>query len=101
MMRRRPALAFLIVFEHGKIRDPEKLELAALEQAVPLGILLREGHSQETRRRIHRAVVLLHFGLHAAFGFVFPGLAVAGNNHNQVIGLGPGLFANLGRCLRK
>src|SRR4029077_16169685 len=42
-----PALLLLVVFEHGKVRDPEEAIVAALEKAMLGGILLAECDAQE------------------------------------------------------
>ena len=55
---------------------------------MPLGILLSQRETQQARGGVHRVVVLLDLGLHAAFGFVLCRLAVAGNDHDQIVGLG-------------
>ena len=46
MMRGIPAAFGLVPLEHGKVGDPEEAEVAVLECAVTLGILLRQRKTQ-------------------------------------------------------
>ena len=68
---------------------------------MPVGILLRQRQTQQSCGSVHGVVVLLDFGLHATFGFVFRRFPVAGNDHDQVVGFSCDLFANPGRGFRE
>src|SRR5271165_4229129 len=58
MVRRVPAALGLVPLEHGEVSDPQQLEVAVLESAVALGILLSERKTKLSGGRVN-AVRLL------------------------------------------
>ena len=106
MVRRGPALSFLVPFEHGEVGDPEKAKIfggIARLFKLPMtpSILLRQRHSQQASSRIDGMIVLLDLRLHPALGLMLRRFAVARNHHNQVFRFGAALLPNFCRRLRK
>src|SRR5882724_12251696 len=64
MMRRVPAVFFVVMFEHGKIGDPEQFEIAchvarALEGLVLISVLARQLQPYFAGCRVLRVLVCL------------------------------------------
>ena len=63
MMRRVPALVFLVPLEHGKVHDPEEPEFLGIEQFVAIVILLRGEQAQLSARLVHGLLGPMSFRL--------------------------------------
>src|SRR5437879_10571942 len=62
-----PALPFLVPLEHREVSHPQEPEVSAHERTMLRSIFLSQSHAQQASSRVYRMVVLLDFGLHAAF----------------------------------
>ena len=67
MVRRVPALLRLVPLEHGEVGDPQQAEVAMLERAVTLGVLLSQREPQLSRSGIN--CIRLLASLHGIRGF--------------------------------
>src|SRR5579864_2274801 len=101
MMRRRPALTFLVPLEHWKIRHPEKTKIARGKATMGRRIFLCECDPQRASGRVHRAIMLLDLGLHATLRLVCGRAHAAGDNDEQIVRLGPASLAYLSHRVRK
>src|SRR5438309_2398981 len=96
-----PALPFLVPLEHREVSHPEGPEVSAHERTMLRSIFLSQSHAQQASSRVYRMVVLLDFGLHAAFRRMSTRLAVASNDHDQVVGVRTTFFADFGSWVGK